>query len=87
METESRKGRYVRIFMDILLAVGFIAYFLYDDFMFPVMYKPLLNFIISICLFFTAVLCIYQFMMQREKSLVVSAAGFLIAFVIMLYVH
>lgn len=85
MEAEGRKERFVRFFLDALIIAGFVAYFLYDDFMLPVMYKPLLSFIILISMFFAVVLCVYQFLFQRQKRLIVSAAVFLVAFLVMLY--
>ena len=85
MEAEGRKERFVRFFLDALIIAGFVAYFLYDDFMLPVMYKPLLSFIILIIMFFAVVLYIYQFLFRRQKRLIISAAVFLVAFLVMLY--
>jgi hypothetical protein len=85
MEAEGRKDIFIRIALDVVMIAGFIAYFLYDELMLPVMYKPLLSFVILISMFFAVVLYVYQFLFRREKRLIVSAAAFLIAFLVMLY--
>lgn len=85
MEAEGLKEKFVRFFLDAVIIAGFVAYFLYDQFMLPVMYKPLLSFILLIGLFFAIILYIYQFLFRREKRLIVSAAAFLIVFLAMLY--
>jgi hypothetical protein len=80
MEAEGRKDIFIRIALDVVMIAGFIVYFLYDELMLPVMYKPLLSFVILISMFFAVVLYVYQFLFRREKRLIVSAAAFLIAF-------
>jgi len=85
MGAEGLKEKLVRFFLDAVIIAGFIAYFLYDEFMLPVMYKPLLSFVILISMLFAVVLYTYQFLFRREKRLIVSAAVFLIAFLVMLY--